>query len=267
MKRSAKVIEEIQDLLLGVGNQATGRNHIPESIREINILLIKNGYKKLDDSDFLELVKQCIQSLTYDDEVSQNKIAEVIQALAMLSPAQSHLILNYLTEVFTAEKIPSLTEEYSTVFQLVRGTWSSGERSINFIQGVLLGIFQTSNYLDDKFPLIEEYDADLCFLLSRVILHNKTVVHLYKCSKDLSKAIKNYCDPDANKDMRLSRILTLLTCISSKLDCFKPNSCENMLGTMLLEELMAKLLNSFKIDQKVRASLAILRADVAGIVE
>jgi hypothetical protein len=256
MKSSVGDIEKIQDLLLGVGNQAAGKNQASESIGKINILLIKNSHKKLEDSEFLELVKRCIDSLVYDEKVSQNKIADVIQALAMLSPAQAHLMLNYLTEVFTAKKSLVVTDFYSTVYKLIRGTWSSEEHCINFVQGVILGVFQASNYLDETNPKKHYFDFNSAMIsfLEKIILFNKVPRHDFNGGSDLSTAIAKYCGSGKLRELEL-----LFEALERQIS-FLVND-NNPLAEMLTNQLSHKLFSTLTSGSKILGIIALMRRD------
>jgi hypothetical protein len=246
MKRDKKILQEIGSLLRTEAKS--------DSLREIYTELVLHYNDEFTPAEKFRFYIDILFKLTFAHDLSFEKIADVIQALAMFDVSESFNLLRILNVLLTADKYSSAADDgdYKHIFELIRGKTSSVENTIRFVDGIILGIFQASNYLDKEFPLNNEYDATLTNVIVSILLHNKAFVHSYKCSKPLSLALIHYCAPEQNLAMRQSRIQVIFTAISNDLESFDPGSFKNPLGAMLLAELEAKFLNSLTVEQKAK---------------
>ncbi len=184
-----------------------GKETDPELLK-IYLILDQKKRQPLNTEEFQKILQTLI--FGFDD---WQIIANVITAIVINSPEKSTYVLDLLTALFTEKEAPEyLTENGLTVFKRMRGINSATNPA--FVNGLILGIFQAINWLNETWQTITTFEEGLPEFLSKLILRNEIEKYYQydkKFEKKLSDNIKSYARPTRGRKylpgQRLAQIM------------------------------------------------------------
>lgn len=223
-----------------------------ESMGNIYTLIVLNqSAKEMGSEGLLHLNHSIFNTLAYK-HVSTPKIADTMQALAMLEPQHAHEILKIVNQLLNPA-------EGQTLCDLNRGKFGSWENAFMYIAGLLLGIFQTSNYMDSEEPDLAqaEFEQELTAVIIATVSNPNPLHFSIKAEKVLTKAMARYCrqiQDTTNRRLAKARIISLQK-ISETIDKMaKPKHIPDPnVSSLLAHELSAKALSALNLRQKAQA--------------